>query len=62
MPVLRLIIAPAAKTDLKDIYQLGLGQWGQEQSDSTPTRPAAALEIVKGSGRQNNVMLMHLRC
>jgi toxin ParE1/3/4 len=34
MPARRLIIAPAAKTDLKDIYQFGLSQWGQAQSDS----------------------------
>lgn len=33
MPV-QLIIAPAAKTDLKDIYQYGLRQWRQSQSDS----------------------------
>ena len=30
----RLVIAPAAKTDLKDIYQYGLRQWGKKQSDS----------------------------
>ena len=29
----KLIIAPAAKTDLEDIYQYGLRQWGQVQSD-----------------------------
>lgn len=34
MPALQLVIAPAAKTDLKDIYQYGLRQWGQAQSDS----------------------------
>lgn len=28
------IIAPAAKADLKDIYQYGLRQWGQKQSDN----------------------------
>jgi len=30
----QLVIAPAAKTDLKDIYQYGLRQWGQTQSTS----------------------------
>ncbi len=30
----QLTLAPAAKTDLKDIYQHGLRQWGQAQSDS----------------------------
>ena len=30
----QLVIAPAAKTDLKDIYQYGLRQWGQAQSES----------------------------
>ena len=30
----QLVIAPAAKNDLKDIYQYGLRQWGQPQSDS----------------------------
>ena len=30
----QLVIAPAAKADLKDIYQYGLRQWGQAQSES----------------------------
>jgi toxin ParE1/3/4 len=30
----QLVIAPAAKNDLKDIYQYGLRQWGQSQSES----------------------------
>lgn len=30
----QLVIAPAAKTDLKDIYQYGLRQWGRVQSAS----------------------------
>ena len=34
MPAHQLVIAPAAKTDLKDIYQYGLRRWGQAQSDS----------------------------
>ena len=34
MPARQLVIAPAAKTDLKDIYQYGLRQWGAAQSDS----------------------------
>jgi toxin ParE1/3/4 len=34
MPIHQLIISPAAKTDLKDIYQYGLRQWGQAQSGS----------------------------
>ncbi len=34
MPARQLVIAPAAKTDLKDIYQYGLRQWGQTRSDS----------------------------
>lgn len=34
MPVHQLVIAPAAKTDLKDIYQYGLRQWGQTQSEN----------------------------
>lgn len=29
----QLVIAPAAKADLKEIYQYGLRQWGQVQSD-----------------------------
>ncbi|PUB86336.1 MAG: type II toxin-antitoxin system RelE/ParE family toxin [gamma proteobacterium symbiont of Ctena orbiculata] len=29
-----LVIAPAAKNDLKEIYQYGLRQWGQSQSES----------------------------
>lgn len=28
MPAHQLVIAPAAKTDLKDLYQYGLRQWG----------------------------------
>lgn len=28
------VLAPAAKNDLKDIYQYGLRQWGQAQSES----------------------------
>ena len=34
MPAHQLVIAPAAKADLKDIYQYGMRQWGQAQSDS----------------------------
>lgn len=34
MPAHQLVIAPAAKADLKEIYQYGLRQWGQAQSDS----------------------------
>ncbi|MCH2056356.1 MAG: type II toxin-antitoxin system RelE/ParE family toxin [Thalassotalea sp.] len=34
MPAHQLVIAPAAKADLKEIYQYGLRQWGQVQSDS----------------------------
>jgi toxin ParE1/3/4 len=34
MPTLKLFIAPAAKSDLKEIYQYGLRQWGQAQSNS----------------------------
>ena len=41
MPAHQLVIAPAAKTDLKDIYQYGLRQWGQSQSKSY-------LESIKG--------------
>ena len=33
MPAYRLIIAPAAKADLAEIYQYGLRQWGLIQSD-----------------------------
>jgi|TARA_R110002050_G_scaffold274369_1_gene418789 toxin ParE1/3/4 len=32
MPTHQLLIAPAAKTDLKDIYQYGLRQWEKAQS------------------------------
>ena len=34
MPPHQLVIAPAAKADLKEIYQYGLRQWGQAQSNS----------------------------
>ncbi|MGB5278700.1 MAG: type II toxin-antitoxin system RelE/ParE family toxin [Gammaproteobacteria bacterium] len=34
MALHQLVIAPAAKNDLKDIYQYGLRQWGQTQSES----------------------------
>ena len=34
MPAYQLVITPAAKNDLKEIYQYGLRQWGQAQSDS----------------------------
>ncbi len=30
----QLVIAAAARTDIKDIYQYGLRQWGQAKSDS----------------------------
>lgn len=33
MTACQLVIAPAAKNDLKNIYQFGLSQWGQAQSD-----------------------------
>lgn len=34
MPAHQIVIAPAAKADLKDTYQHGLRQWGQAQSDN----------------------------
>jgi toxin ParE1/3/4 len=34
MPAHRLVLSPAAKTDLKNIYQYGLRKWGQKQSDN----------------------------
>ena len=34
MAAYKLVVAPAAKNDLKDIYQYGLRQWGQIQSDN----------------------------
>ena len=34
MPAHQLVIAPAAKIDLKDIYQYGLRQWGKNHSES----------------------------
>jgi toxin ParE1/3/4 len=34
MPLHQLVIAPAAKNDLKEIYQYGLRQWGKAQSES----------------------------
>ncbi|MEJ2425007.1 MAG: type II toxin-antitoxin system RelE/ParE family toxin [Candidatus Thiodiazotropha sp.] len=34
MPTHQLAIAPAAKADLKDIFQYGLRQWRQVQSDT----------------------------
>jgi len=34
MPAHQLVIAPAAKADLKEVYQYGLRQLGQTQSDS----------------------------
>lgn len=33
MPTYQLVIAPAAKSDLKGIYQYGLHRWGESQSD-----------------------------
>ena len=30
----QLVIAPAARNDLKEIYQYGLRQWGQARSDN----------------------------
>ena len=30
----QLVIAPAARNDLKEIYQYGLRQWGQAKSES----------------------------
>ena len=33
MSIHQLIIAPAAKSDLKDIYQYGLKHWGKTQSE-----------------------------
>lgn len=32
MPAYRLVIAPAAQADLRDIYQHGLHHWGKAQS------------------------------
>ncbi len=34
MHTLKLVAAPAAKADLKEIYRYGLRHWGQKQSDS----------------------------
>lgn len=33
MPKYVLLIAPSAKTDLKELYQYGLRKWGKKQSD-----------------------------
>ena len=41
MPAHQLVIAPAAKIDLKEIYQYGLRQWGKTQSKNY-------LESIKG--------------
>lgn len=37
MPLLQLVIAPAAKKDLSDIFQFGLRHWGQARSESYMT-------------------------
>ncbi len=34
MPTHQLVIAPAAKNDLKTIYQYGQRQWGKARSDN----------------------------
>lgn len=34
MAIYQLVISPAAKNDLKEIYQYGLRQWGEIQSDN----------------------------
>ncbi|MDT8397080.1 MAG: type II toxin-antitoxin system RelE/ParE family toxin [Pseudomonadales bacterium] len=34
MPTYQLFISPAAREDLKGIYQFGLRQWGKTQSDN----------------------------
>jgi len=34
MKTLQLVISPAAKSDLKNIFQFGLRNWGQSQSES----------------------------
>ena len=34
MPKHALLIAPAARIDLKEIYKFGLRKWGQTRSDS----------------------------
>ncbi len=34
MPTYQLFISPAAKENLKDIYQFGLRQWGKAQLDN----------------------------
>ncbi len=34
MPAQRLVISPAAKNDLKELYQYGLRKWGKKQSDN----------------------------
>ncbi|MBV1914699.1 MAG: type II toxin-antitoxin system RelE/ParE family toxin [Pseudomonadales bacterium] len=33
MPAYQLVIAPAAKLDLSDIYQYGLRRWGKARSE-----------------------------
>ncbi|GAA0345574.1 type II toxin-antitoxin system RelE/ParE family toxin [Bowmanella denitrificans] len=33
MSAYQLVIAPAAKSDIKEIYQYGVQHWGQAQSD-----------------------------
>lgn len=37
MPSLQLVIAPAAKKDLSEIFQFGLRHWGQARSESYMT-------------------------
>lgn len=65
MPAFKLVIAPAAKNDLKDIYQYGLRQWGQAQSDSYLLAIKHQLWLLTEQpliGVERPELLPHIRC
>lgn len=46
MSTCQLVIAPAARDDLTDIYQYGLSQWGQAQSEHYLSRIKDQLRLL----------------
>ena len=55
MPTFQLVIAPAARDDLTDIYHYGLSQWGQAQSEHYLSRIKDQLRLLTRQPRMGGI-------
>ena len=64
MSVYKLVVAPAAKNDLKEIYQFGVAQWGKAQSDRYLSAIKNQLWLLTEQpliGVERSELLLHIR-